>query len=356
MLNWNGARDTIECLETVLKSDYSNYSVVVVDNDSEDDSVEKIRAWAAGGVDEIPTRFPHLVRPHVGKPIPLLEIEIGGGDGPAGSVTRESAKGEAPGSIVLVRNGENSGFAAGNNLGIDIAKTLFRSEYYFILNNDTVIESDALSRLVLKMESDRSAGAVTAAIYFYAEPDRVANEGGEITRFAGRRYHTRPAGEEFRRVAFATGCALLVRREVIETHGLLSERFFFGEEDFDFSWRLKKNGIPLFCSTRSRVYHKIGVSEEKYLPVDMHRRYLYIYRRVIDMKHHMGRATWVSWRFLLLGYTVLWLALKYGVKVGEALSFAGGLRRHTNRYDDARKGTIEAISRDISTKWNPDRT
>jgi len=355
ILNWNGARDTIECLETVLKSDYPNYNVVIVDNDSKDNSIDEINAWAAGGKREIPTQLPELVYPPVTKPLPLHELEIRKDDNLSEILNARPEEPVSPGSIVLARNCENSGFAAGNNLGIDISSALFQCDYFFILNNDTVIERDTVTKLVLKLEGDKSIGAVTAAIYFYSEPDKIANEGGKITFFARRRYYTRPCGTEFRRVTFATGCALLVRRDVFERVGPLSDQFFFGEEDFEFSWRLRKHGIPLLCSTNSKVFHKIGVSADKLIADDIHRRFLYVFSRIIDMKLHMAPPLWHLWRFLLLGYTFLWLSLKYRVRFFTAVSFARGLRRYTNRYSDARKATIETISGELFPERDMDR-
>ncbi len=353
ILNWNGARDTIECLETVFKMDYSNYDVVLIDNGSNDDSVEEIITWAAEGKDEISTRFPELVYPPVQKPLRIYEFEIGKDDDLAEILKTQPGKHLSPKSIVLVRNSENSGFAAGNNLGIKVATTMFQSDYLFILNNDTVIEKDAIPKMVDKLERDRSVGAMTAAIYFYSTPGAIANEGGKITIFARRMYYSRPGGTEFRKVTFVTGCALLVRREVFDRVGLLSDRFFFGEEDFEFSWRLRKNHIPILCSTASRVYHKIGVSADKFIEDDVHRRFLYVFSRIIDMKFHMARPCWWLWRFSLLGYSIVWLTLKYNVRFFTAILFAKEMRRYTNIYSDARRATIKTIRNEISRFLKP---
>ena len=75
ILNWNGWSDTIECLESVVKSDYANYSIILVDNNSIDGSVEKIVSWANGDrFHLIETKFPHLLFPLCPKPIIISEI------------------------------------------------------------------------------------------------------------------------------------------------------------------------------------------------------------------------------------------------------------------------------------------
>ena len=77
ILNWNGWQDTIECLETVLKNNYQNYHIFLIDNFSEDDSITRIRQWATGDWNMgIETNFPDLIYPLVKKPVRLFELNL----------------------------------------------------------------------------------------------------------------------------------------------------------------------------------------------------------------------------------------------------------------------------------------
>ena len=348
VLNWNGADDTIECLESVLKIDYDNFSVVLVDNDSKDDSISRIKSWASGVDTNITTSFPDLVFPKVDKPLQLTEIILR-----KDMTLEECIKSVSPDSIqgrtlILVKNYENAGFAIANNLGIEMSRILFESEYFFILNNDTVIERDCLTCLVDEMESDKNNGAATSAVYLYSEPERIANTGGRITFFGSRKYYCGPIRDDVKKVTFVTGCALLMRNSVLEKVGLFSSRFFFGEEDFEFCWRVKTNKIPLVCVTSSRVYHKVGISAEKLMTGHIRKKFFYIFNRVIDMKHNLSSTTWQFWRFFLLVYSFLWLTSKHNVKIPTALKFILEMRRYTTEYDDARRYTIETITQKLS--------
>lgn len=347
ILNWNGEQETIECLESVLKSDYANLNVVIVDNNSSDESIERIKSWATGEEPEILTLFPNLVFPTIEKPAQLYELIIKG-EISASFIKEQISDPIPPGSIVLAKNNENSGFAVGNNLGIRISKVLFDNGYYLLLNNDTVIEKKTISRLVEELEANRTIGAATSAVYHYSNRVKIANFGGKITFFAKRRYYTRPSGEELKPITFTTACALMVRGRVFEKVGLLSSQFFFGEEDFEFSWRLRKNKVPMVCVTKSKVYHKTSISADRLFTNNIQKKFLYVFNRIIDMKINLVKPIWHTWRFFLLKYIFMWLVVKYKVRILTAINFVKELRRHTDKYNDARKSTVETITKGLN--------
>jgi hypothetical protein len=342
ILNWNGGRDTVECLETVLKNDYDNFNIIVVDNKSDDNSLATISGWAGDSGREIPTLFPDLVLPLVERPVHLWTFrkEKAGDLEPR---LRESLPASLPvKSVLVVANHENSGFAAGNNLAVEIARILFRSTYYFILNNDTVIENHAVSELVNVMEEYPAIGAATSAVYSYHNRAQVANLGGRLTSYGDRKYYTRSTNERTNRVTFVTGCALMVRDRTFRDHGTLSERFFFGEEDFDFSWRMKVRKVQMVCVQGSRVYHKKGVAAEKLLGEKLGNAFLFFFNRMIDMKQHFSHIRWHIWRHMFLAYVFIWLAKRH-VPRSAALRFIRRLHRFSGKYDDAKKHTLDEI-------------
>jgi len=161
ILNYNNWADTIECLESVLRNDYPNYQVIVVDNNSSNNSMEYIKAWAEGKLDvwvnpKHPLRY--LSFPPVKKPIPYVHYTREEAENGGNKFLEDKLKENLPEGIttkypmIFIQTGENLGFAGGNNVGIRYAFSKNDFEYIWFLNNDTVIEKDALFKLVQKFE------------------------------------------------------------------------------------------------------------------------------------------------------------------------------------------------------------
>jgi len=173
ILNWNGWQDTIECLESVLKLEYSNFQVLLIDNGSSDGSINQIASWAEGKLHyTIQSRFPDIINPAEEKPIKYCIMDI--------SDYGNIAKDTYCAKLLIIKSNRNFGFAMANNKGMGIASHLFKSSYYFLLNNDTVIKKDALSNLISMLEKDKSIGAVQSTIYNYYKPQITDNAGGII--------------------------------------------------------------------------------------------------------------------------------------------------------------------------------
>lgn len=215
VLNWNGKEDTLDCLKSLQSTNYENYRVVVVDNGSKDDSVQVVRS-----------SFP-------------------GAD--------------------VVEIGKNLGFAGGNNIGIKYAMEQ-GADYVFLINNDTTVHPDYLKELVEVAESDPSIGAVGSKIYYHSEPQRIWFAGGKINWLKNKGEHIglgeidKGQHEKIREVGYLTGCALLVKREVLERVGVLEDDYFLYYEDADYSLRIKNAGYKIVCAPKSKIYHKISRS------------------------------------------------------------------------------------------------
>jgi GT2 family glycosyltransferase len=252
LLNWNGWRDTIHCLESVLRSHYTNFRVVVCDNQSTDGSMEKIRHWAVGEFpvdEEIHPELRHYLFPPVGKPLPFVHY------------TREEAEqgGKAQDwkvPLVLIDNGSNGGYSAGNNVGIRFALAN-GADYIWLLNNDTVINSNTIKELVYRMESDTEIGLAGAVIYDASDPKQLQTYGGGIVSSVlgvDRFIHTPGV------IHYVSGTSLFIKQEVLEQIGLLDDRFFFYWEDVDFSRRALEAGWKLAVASNAVLYHKFSAS------------------------------------------------------------------------------------------------
>lgn len=177
LVNWNGWRDTIECLESLLKSGSTEFQAIVCDNGSTDGSFRKIQDWALGHVPAVAangdmTRFSS---PPASKPVELLVVE-----------PDRQRTGPEDARVVLIQTGSNLGFAGGNNVGLRFAMEQGGFDLFWLLNNDTVIEPEALGHIVDRFEEADGEGICGTTIRFYFSPDKIqARNGAEFNRFTG---------------------------------------------------------------------------------------------------------------------------------------------------------------------------
>lgn len=269
ILNWNGWKDTLTCLESVLRLDHANYRIVVCDNASGDGSVDKIRDWAAGLLPRDSSSTPlgcALDRP-VEKPLKLIEYDRSAAE--AGGDLSGGADG-----LILIHTGANLGFAGGNNVGIRFAMARGDADYVWLLNNDTVVEPDALSALVDRASESDLIGIVGSTLCFFDAPDTVQSYGGGT--FNANRAMTRHIGEgsklgvlsdaEVRRIeaqmVYVVGASMLVSRRFIECVGMMQEDYFLYFEEIDWVERSRRGTVQfqLAFAAGSIVYHKVGAS------------------------------------------------------------------------------------------------
>lgn len=204
VLNYNGGELIENCLKSLKKVDYSNLNILIVDNNSTDDSVARIE-----------------------KKFPQIEI---------------------------IKNKKNIGFAGGNNIGIKYALKNGAS-YVLLLNQDTEVEPNFLTELIEEGEKDDRVGLLSPLI-FWERTKRVWFSGGKINWLNMKTFHkTNLVQEESFETCFLTGCSLLIKRSVLEKIGLLSEDFFLYWEDADYSVRAKRAGFEVKVVPKSVIYH-----------------------------------------------------------------------------------------------------
>jgi hypothetical protein len=233
VLNWNLSEDTIECVESLLDSSYIPDHIVVVDNGSTDNSVE---------------RFQDHFNPDM---------------------------------VSIICNRNNLGFAAGMNTGI--RESLHQgANSVFLLNNDTVVAPLALRNLVKFGDSKREPLILGPAIYYYHEPDEIWKLGDikypwfpvpysvkKIQKY--RNYAARLVSFP---VSYVTGCAMLIHREVFEAIGLFDERYFMYFEDADFCGRAQETKFDVWCVPESKIRHKVSKSADRDKPYNRYHRML----------------------------------------------------------------------------------
>jgi GT2 family glycosyltransferase len=261
ILNWNGWRDTIECLESVLRLDYDSFQVIVCDNASGDNSLDWIAEWASGSLAAgcSNPELQNLTSPPYPKPISFLRM------GPGERVSL-GTRGE---TLFLVQTGANLGFAGGNNVGLRLALSAGDLDYAWLLNNDTVVEPGALSSLVETMQQRPDVGICGSTLLYYHSPRIVQALGGSAyNRWTARGGHIGmgqnsddlPNSDAIEgRMKYVVGASMLVRRPFLEQIGLMSEAYFLYCEEIDWATRARGK-YSLAYAPQSVVYHKEGAS------------------------------------------------------------------------------------------------
>jgi hypothetical protein len=211
LVNYKNPDITIDCINSIRKSSYKNYEIIVVDNASKDNSLEKLN-----------------------------------------KIT----------DIILLKSETNKGFSAGNNIGIRYAiKAGF--DYVLLLNNDTIIDKDLLKILMKYASPDK---VLIPKILYFDKPDYIWYDGGKIDYLRGCAKHINmgkkidEANNNITSVDFATACCLLLSVTIIKRIGFLPEEYFMYSEDFDYSLNLKRNNIPIKYIPEAKLWHKEGTT------------------------------------------------------------------------------------------------
>lgn len=177
-------------------------------------------------------------------------------------------------NLQLIYNDSNKGFSGAMNIGIKLALDS-QSDYTLIQNNDTFVKKDFLQILYDFMEKNKEVGIVSPKIYFakgyeFHKDKYSEKELGKVIWYAGGRMDWKNVigshvgvdevdqGQFDKNLEtdFATGCSMLVSREVFEKIGLLDEKYFLYYEDNDLCQRAKKAGFKIFFVPESVVWHK----------------------------------------------------------------------------------------------------
>lgn len=212
VVNWNDPESTRRCIQSLVKSDYANMRVVIVDNGSNPELYARLQT-----------------------DLPDMEI---------------------------LRSDVNLGFPGGANVGLRYVLTQ-DADYALILNNDTLIDPMMVSQLVQAAEENPNAGLVGPVIYYLDHPDKVW--------FAGERFlfgiyplrrslRLSPSNKAVEEVDFISGCATLIPRSVLENIGLFPSDYFMYYDDIDLSVRVKAAGKNLLCVTGARMWHAVSIS------------------------------------------------------------------------------------------------
>lgn len=236
-LNWNTPEVTCEFLETTRQLQYTNYEILVCDMASSIDPTSYINSKG----------FP---------------------------------------KTTILRSDKNLGFAAGNNFGIRQAK----GDYIFIVNNDTELTPGLLNVLIAAFSKDPAIGVVCPKIRYFYDKETIQYAGyNPMNLFTGRttsvgsREKDRGQYDQSGFTNGAHGCAMMVKREVIEKTGMFPESFFLYYEEWDWSARILKAGYKIYYEAKGLIYHKESVTVGKQSPLKV---YYHTRNRILYMRRN----------------------------------------------------------------------
>jgi hypothetical protein len=264
LVNWNGWRDSIDCIRSCLSLGYTARRIILCDNASADGSADIIARWAAGALDvpvadDCPLPLDPKARPASFAMLDRAAAEAGDDGGGA--------------ELIIVQSGGNLGFAGGNNIGMRWALARGCS-HVWLLNNDTVVPADSLARLLLA-SCAANAGLTGGMLADYERPDRVQAFAGamSMSTFIGRHLGVGErlplpepasniinrdplrAGEEY----YPIGASILASANFLRDIGLMDEEYFLYYEETD--WVMRNAGRwPIVLAPDSVAFHRHGAS------------------------------------------------------------------------------------------------
>jgi len=243
VLNNNHRDDTLACLASLRQNNYKNIKIILLDNLSTDDSVEAVHR-----------QFP---------------------------------------DVQIIQLTENLGYAGNNNVGIKAALAQ-DAEWILVLNDDTVLDPLCLSSLIDIGESDSRIGIVGPMVYHFDEPKVIQSAGGMLGKYwisthLGRDELDRGQFMAAHEVEWISGCAILVRRSVIEQIGMLDASYFLYWEEIEWCIRVSKAGWRIYHVPNAKLWHK-GVKRD-YQPKPYVTYYITRNRLITLLKHH---APWTA--------------------------------------------------------------
>lgn len=263
-INYNQTQYTLELLESLRKTSYSNLEIIVVDNASRENPRE-----------EITQKFPE---------------------------------------VNVIVSDVNLGFAGGNNLGIKAAK----GDYLFFLNNDTEVDVNTFQPLIQAFQNHMDAGMVSPKILYYNSDETIQYVGcSRINPYTGRNHREgfkekdRGQFDTLRVTDLAHGAAMMVPRAVIERVGMMPELFFLYYEELDWCESIKNAGYKIYVVPQSKIYHKESMSVGKNSTL---KTYYMTRNRLLFMRRHTSGVTKISWMLFFVFFSIPKNSLTYVVR------------------------------------------
>lgn len=272
LLHWKDYKDTKQCLLSLENVTYKNRHTIIVDNFSNDGSIEKLQA-----------EFP---------------------------------------DVEYILNKSNLGFSCGVNAGLREAYRI-GADYVLVLNNDMVVNPGFLEPAIAVAEKNQKVGAVTGKIMFKSRPNIFWHAGGHIDPFRvqgvarGKDEEDHGQYDKICETGWASGAMTLLPRKTLEKVGYFPEEHFFGQEEWDYSTAILRSGLKIMYVPDFKGDHEVGGSYNAGHPIlNVYGGYL---SKMIYAEKYMSPIVWKIWRMLFWLYLQLrWPSLaREGCKCEE---------------------------------------
>jgi len=303
ILNWNGLKDTVECLESLKKVTYPNYEVIVVDNGSKGNDVQ------------------------------VLEERFGD-------------------YIHLIRNDRNYGYTGGNNIAIRYVLKNSSPDYFLILNNDTIVAPDFLGQMIKVAESDASIGIVGPKVYYYDFPSRIQSAGAKINMrtsqnsLIGIKQIDTGQFDTQQEADYVSGCCLLIKKELIQKVGLFDESYFCYWDETDYCARAREAGYKVVYTPEAKMWHKAPLKLKVWDKTPMSGKasglpYYYMARNNFKfMRRHARKGQYRSFLLYFFGYYFWFMTgvcVLYHHDIRQFIAFYRGVRDGLLNFEDGAK-------------------
>ena len=322
ILNWNGSNDTIECLNSLL-CNKELYDIFLLDNASELEDLKNLKEYLQQ------SEFSYNV---------------------SNITDFESDKFVVKG-LNLIESAINLGFAVGNNY---IAERIYkRYTYVLLLNNDTIVLPQAISNM-LDTFAEQNPIALTCDIRYNHDRTKLWNAGGKFKWYGDRKYYPQKKidklikkGVRFIQAEFVTGCALMVSCDYIKRYGLFTDKFFHGEEDYNFCLNIKKRKLTVGVDLYARIYHKVGqsINRDRNIVKELRSMVVHYTNRVIDYKYFYSAFRWRIWRCFYL----FLIGIKHhfaGMRGQQLRMIKRKIKYYSNYYDNVKRDVFLQIMND----------
>ena len=247
IVNYNCCQDTLSCIESLLKSNYNNYQIYIIDNNSSDDSIDIIVKWIKN------------------KNILLEVLDVD-------AFNHKKIKPVIIKEITLIKNDVNEGFGSANNVVLNfLIQHTDNSEYVWLLNPDTVVEKDVILDLVT-LAYKKEKVIIGNVIHYFNKPEKILFCGGFKIKKIIHGITRVTDCNDINQVDAITGASLFTNIRTFKKLGLLSEEYFMYWEETDFCINASRKGFIFDINTKSKIFDHVGsVSNNNFL-----REYLYL--------------------------------------------------------------------------------
>lgn len=262
ILHWNNFRCTDFCLTSLQNITYSNTEIIVVDNCSTDDSLERLK-----------TKYP---------------------------------------ACTYLNASDNLGFARGSNIGMRYAFEQ-KADFVILLNNDVEVIPDFIEMLIEPTLGNKEIGLVTPKIMYRDQRNLIWHVGGYINTNTvsgiARGYDEIDEGQynEIVETQWASGACCLITKEAIQKIGFLEERYFFGQEEWDYSTTAINNGFKIIYTPKCVVFHEIGQSSTKNPALCSYQN---VYNKFVYASKFLPKASFYIWVAKYYVYVLLFFPKK----------------------------------------------